>query len=124
MVAWSWLLLLDNTFVVIGVILFLVVKQRAYTIVAICLTILLIVINVLMFLGYRNWFVLAIPFIVLIVISIFGRWFLPHSVNIDGSNSLNLKRRKSFLIILMICAILMIIISFTILLLIFTNSSK
>ena len=81
MTAWPVLLSMEDVFVLIAVVLLLLARQRTFLIISIILAAILLVCNVLVISGYRNWFVLALPFVTLYIVAILGRPFLKRSVS-------------------------------------------
>ena len=110
MTQWPWLLALDDVVVIGGALLFLITKQRIYTIMAAIIIVLLLLTNFIMFQGYHSWLVLAIPFIALNAITLFGRWLLPHPVVIN-SNIRTTHIWRNFIILLIVVGLLLLLLS-------------
>ena len=73
---WPVLLSIEYVFILVDIVLFLLIRQRAARIIAIILAAIILPCNVLMISGYRNWFVLALPIATLYIGAVVGRPFL------------------------------------------------
>ena len=80
MTIWPVLLVMEDIFVLIAMVLFLLIRQRATLIIGIIIAAVLLLCNVLVISGYRNWFVLALPFATLWIIILIGRPFLKRPI--------------------------------------------
>jgi hypothetical protein len=78
MTVWPWLLGIDDIIGIICIIAFFSFRARNSSFVPFggILVVVLVITNILMLIGYRNWFILALPFIMMFIIAIFGRFFL------------------------------------------------
>ncbi len=85
MTIWPVLLGMEDIFVLIAIALFLLVRQSATLIIGIIIAAVLLLCNVLVISGYRNWFVLALPFATLWIIIVIGRPFLKRPIFTVGS---------------------------------------
>jgi hypothetical protein len=78
MAAWPWLLGIDHIIGVLCIFYLFFMYRRLSLVFPVLLTFLLVITNVLVFLGLRNWFVLALPIIGIFAISLIGRLFVKH----------------------------------------------
>jgi hypothetical protein len=109
MAMWPLFLGFEDVVVVSCLVLFLLVRERPYLMVAGFLVVLLLLTNILMLLGYRSWLILAIPIIALIAVSILGRAFLPRPVAFAEGHAERSRTQRMLLTILLIISGVMVI---------------
>jgi hypothetical protein len=109
MAMWPLFLGFEDVIVVLCLVLFLLVRERPYLMVAGFLVVLLLLTNILMLLGYRSWLILAIPIIALIAVSILGRAFLPRPVAFAAGHAERSRTQRMLLTILLIISGVMVI---------------
>lgn len=109
MAMWPLFLGFEDVVVVLCLVLFLLVRERPYLMVAGFLVVLLLLTNILMLLGYRSWLILAIPIIALIAVSILGRAFLPRPVAFAEGHAERSRTQRMLLTILLIISGVMVI---------------
>jgi hypothetical protein len=109
MAMWPLFLGFEDVIVVLCLVLFLLVRERPYLMVAGFLVVLLLLTNILMLLGYRSWLILAIPIIALIAMSILGRAFLPRPVAFAAGHAERSRTQRMLLTILLIISGVMVI---------------
>ncbi len=109
MAMWPLFLGFEDVIVVLCLVLFLLVRERPYLMVAGFLVVLLLLTNILMLLGYRSWLILAIPIIALITVSILGRALLPRPVAFAEGHAERSRTQRMLLTILLIISGVMVI---------------
>jgi hypothetical protein len=109
MAMWPLFLGFEDVVVVLCLVLFLLVRERPYLMVAGFIVVLLLLTNILMLLGYRSWLILAIPYIALIAVSFLGRAFLPRPVAFAEGHVERSRTQRMLLTILLIISGVMVI---------------
>ena len=84
MTLWPWLLGIDDIAGIVCLVAFFSLRDKnlSFTFFSIVITFVLVITNILMLIGYRNWFILAMPIIAIFIIAIFGRLLLKNNAGI------------------------------------------
>lgn len=111
MTLWPWLLGMDDIAGIVCIIAFLSLRDKnpSFTLFGVVIALVLVITNILMLIGYRNWFILAMPVIAIFIIAIFGRFLLKNNVGVMNPNL-----SKIVLLVALIFVIISVIIIFLI----------
>ncbi len=74
-----WFLVFEDIFFLAVVCAFLYLRQRPYTILATIILAITVVMNIVSFRGYHNWFIVVLPCLVFSIMLVLARPFLPRT---------------------------------------------
>src|SRR5438270_6088387 len=79
-----WFLVFEDILFLAIVCAFLYLRQRSYTLLTIIILVTTVLINIVSFRGYHNWFIVVLPCLAYSIILVLARPFLPRTRMVLG----------------------------------------